>query len=82
MTRRRNFISYISPSFVGYLLSKISLVPQKIKKNYEKTKKTTKDKTEKKRELNANFGSDLSSPVTFGVRVRLFPREGGEAFIQ
>ena len=52
-------------------------MPQKIKKIMKKLKKTTKDKTEKKRVLNANFGSDLSSPVTFGVGVRLFTREGG-----
>jgi len=37
-----------------------------------------RDKTEKKWELNGNFGSGLSSPVTFGFGVRLFTREGRE----
>ena len=51
-------------------------------KDLKKKKKTTNDKTEKKRELNADFGSDLSSPVTFGFGVRLFTREGGESLKQ
>ena len=55
----------------------MSLVPPKMKK---KNKRPTIKRT-KKRELNADFESDLSSPVTFGFGVRLFTREGGEAFI-
>ena len=52
---------------------------KKLKTNF---KKTSTDKNEKKQELNENFGSDLSPPVKFSFRIRLFGREGGEPFIQ